>query len=100
MTCHFILYVRDQASSTAFYEKALALSPALNVPGMTEFHLAENVVLGLMPEKGIVKLLEGAIENPAEASGIPRSEVYLRVSEPEVYFERAVAAGAKVLSPI
>jgi catechol 2,3-dioxygenase-like lactoylglutathione lyase family enzyme len=32
---HFILYVRDQARSTAYYRAVLAQEPQLNVPGMT-----------------------------------------------------------------
>ena len=36
---HFILYVQDQAASTAFYSRALDAEPTLNVPNMTEFVL-------------------------------------------------------------
>lgn len=35
----FILYVADQARSTAFYSTLLNRAPTLNVPGMTEFEL-------------------------------------------------------------
>lgn len=51
---HVILYVRDQAASAAFYRAALAVSPRLDVPGMTEFEVG-GAVLGLMPEEGIVR---------------------------------------------
>ncbi len=54
---HFILYVQDQARSTAFYAQVLACQPSLNVPGMTESTLAENTILGLMPLSGIKRLL-------------------------------------------
>ena len=67
---------------------------------MTEFRLDESVVLGLMPESGIRRLLGSAIPDPAAASGIPRSELYLRVAEPERYHERAIRAGARELSAI
>lgn len=35
MTAHFILYVRDQPRSEAFYSEVLAMRPRLSVPGMT-----------------------------------------------------------------
>jgi hypothetical protein len=49
---HLILYVNDQAHSADFYARVLACAPSLNVPGMTEFTLSANCVLGLMPEAG------------------------------------------------
>ncbi len=48
---HFILYVEDQSKSTEFYSKLLNQNPTLNVPGMTEFKLTDNSVLGLMPSQ-------------------------------------------------
>ena len=100
MKAHFILYVADQSRSTIFYEKVLGLSPSLNVPGMTEFTLGTDIVLGLMPETGIVRLLGDAIENPASAKGVPRAELYLRVDSPEIYLARAMAVDARELSPL
>jgi predicted enzyme related to lactoylglutathione lyase len=47
-----ILYVKDQPSSTAFYQNIFRKTADLNVPGMTEFILAENCKLGLMPNDG------------------------------------------------
>jgi catechol 2,3-dioxygenase-like lactoylglutathione lyase family enzyme len=95
---HFILYVRDQGASRDFYRRTLGVEPSLDVPGMTELELG-GCVLGLMPERGIARLLEGAVD-PASAGGIPRSELYLLVDDPSAYVERAVAAGARVLSPL
>lgn len=100
MTAHFILYVSDQARSAAFYRKALGSAPRLDVPGMTEFSLGENAVLGLMPEAGIRRLLGEALPDPARAAGIPRSELYLRVDDPAAYHRRALEAGATELSPL
>ena len=54
---HLIFYVRDQAAATAFWQAVLDRPPDLNVPGMTEFALGAQVVLGLMPEAGIRSLL-------------------------------------------
>ena len=100
MKVHFILYVSDQERSTAFYSDVLGEVPSLNVPGMTEFRLKDSTVLGLMPETGIVHLLGPAILNPALARGIPRSEVYLVVEDPAAFQARAIAAGARELSPL
>lgn len=100
MICHFILYVSDQKKSSIFYSKVLDQTPQLDVPGMTEFKLSESGILGLMPSNGIKKLLGEVIKDPESANGIPRGEVYLRVSAPEIAFQRAVEAGAKILSPI
>ena len=98
MKIHFILYVSDQERSTAFYSQVLGEAPTLNVPGMTEFSLEDSTVLGLMPETGIVNLLGPAIFNPGLARGIPRSEVYLVVENPEAFYARAIAEGACELS--
>ncbi len=99
MVCNIILYVRDQARSRDFYALALALAPQLDVPGMTEFGLSAACVLGLMPEKGIKRLLPG-LPDPAAAAGIPRAEVYLTVPDPAAFHARALAAGALELSPL
>ena len=96
----FILYVASQEDSTAFYSRVLAMEPSLHVPGMTEFTLNEGCRLGLMPEKGIVKLLGDVLPNPAAAAGIPRSEAYLLVDDPKAFHERALRNGAKELSPL
>lgn len=100
MICHFILYVSDQNKSTEFYTQALQKSPVLNVPGMTEFKLADNCIFGLMPSNGIKKLLGDSITHPEDAAGIPRAELYLRVSNPEEAFNFAIEAGGKLLSPV
>jgi hypothetical protein len=78
---HFILYVSDQAAATAFWQVVLDCPPALDVPGMTEFALGTQVVLGLMPEAGIRSLLGPSLPDPAAARGIPRAELYLVVED-------------------
>lgn len=100
---HFILYVRDQAASARFYRAVLDLAPTLDVPGMTELPLPGGAVLGLMPERGIVRLLGDAIVDPATAGGVPRAELYLVLDdarELDRFFARALAAGARELSPV
>ena len=99
MKLNFILYVADQAKSREFYAGTLGLAPRLDVPGMTEFELFDGCVLGIMPEKGI-KMLLPAMPDPRTAGGIPRAEVYLTVPSPAVFHARALAAGAKELSPL
>jgi catechol 2,3-dioxygenase-like lactoylglutathione lyase family enzyme len=97
---HFILFVADQARSTAFYTGVLGIEPRQHVPGMTEFDLPGGGVLGLMPEQGIRNLLGAALPDPAAARGIPRAELYLVLTEPRGYHARALAAGARELSPL
>lgn len=99
-TAHFILYVADQERSARFYRAALARAPRLDVPGMTEFDLPGGAVLGLMPERGIVRLLGPALADPASASGVARSELYLLVSDAAACHARALSAGARELSPM
>lgn len=97
---HFILYVKDQAQSAGFYTRVLGCASSLNVPGMTEFALSETCVLGLMPEAGIKRLLGEKLPDPAQAAGIPRSEIYLYVENPSEYHRRALEAGAIELSAL
>lgn len=97
---HFILYVKDQARSTEFYRRVLDCPPTLNVPGMTEFTLADQCVLGLMPEANIKRLLGDRLPDPASGNGVPRAEVYLLVPQPHDYHCRAIACGAIELSEL
>lgn len=97
---HLILYVADQARSTAFYRHALGATPRLDVPGMSEFDLSSGCVLGLMPIAGARELLGAALPDPARAAGVPRAELYLLVADPAASHQRALAAGARELSPL
>lgn len=95
----FILYVSNQEKSKLFYEKLLGIPPTLHVPGMTEFTLAENCKLGLMPENGIAKILETKTPHPSSGNGIPRCELYLKVKEAAEFLKRGLDLGAKEISP-
>lgn len=96
----FILYVKDQPAARDFYAAALGLAPVLDVPGMTEFVLGSGCKLGLMPENGIAKIISPALPHPSGAGGIPRCELYLLVDAAEKYMERAMHAGARLVSPL
>lgn len=95
-----ILYVNDQQASTEFYSKLFRKNPDLNVPGMTEFKLAENCNLGLMPNKGIAKILLDKTPHPDKGNGIPRCELYFYVENIQLEYDNALQLGAKLISPI
>lgn len=95
-----ILYVNDQVVSAEFYRKLFRSEPVLNVPGMTEFQLAENCKLGLMPNKGIAKILDGKTPHPDKGNGIPRCELYLYVADPALEARNALQAGATLVSEL
>lgn len=95
-----ILYVADQKRSRDFYSAVLGRDPGLDVPGMTEFDLADNLKLGLMPQEGIARILSDQTPHPATGNGIPRCELYLHTDSLEDQFEQALNAGATEISKI
>ena len=95
---HFILYVHDQEASRTFFEAVLGRPPTLHVPGMTEFTVSPTTVIGLMPERNIERLL-GLAEGATAQTGL-RGELYLMVPDPGDCHSRALAAGARELSPL
>lgn len=97
---HFIFYVADQERSAAFYRGVLGSEPRVHVPGMTEFALPGGGVLGLMPEANIRKLLRGVWPVAGRMQGAPRAELYLVVEDPRACHARALAHGARELSPL
>jgi predicted enzyme related to lactoylglutathione lyase len=99
METEFILYVADQEKSKLFYSMGLGLKPALDVSGMTEFELGENCKLGLMPEKGINKILSGKTADPSSGNGIPRCELYFKYEDLQPIYQQFINAGAKLVSP-
>lgn len=96
----FILYVADQEASMVFYQAVLGQAPSLHVPGMTEFLLVENCKLGLMPNRGIARLLGDCLPHPELGAGIPRAELYLYGEDAEARYQRAIQAGALAVSPV
>lgn len=95
-----ILYVEDQKRSRDFYSKLLEKEPSLDVPGMTEIILSDNLKLGLMPENGIAKILSDKTPHPSTGNGIPRCELYLYVEDSDKQYQQAVSLGANEISPV
>ena len=95
-----ILYVNNQEESNKFYQKIFRSLPDLNVPGMTEFFISDSCKLGLMPNKGIAKILSNKVPHPDLGNGIPRCELYLYVDNIHFEFDNAIKSGAKLISPI
>src|ERR1035437_621714 len=95
-----ILYVANQQKSRDFYSAILQMKPGLDVPGMTEFILADNLKLGLMPENGIAKILSDKTPHPKTGNGIPRCELYILTDKIEELQKTAIENGAIEVSKI
>ena len=67
---------------------------------MVEFILSDNCKLGLMPNKGIAKILADKTPHPDKGIGIPRCELYLYVADIQLEYDNALRNGAKLISPI
>lgn len=100
MKVEFILYVEDQSRSKEFYKGFLNMEPLLDVQGMTEFLLTAECKLGIMPNKGIQKILKNTLPDPALGNGIPRCELYLIIHDAEEYMQRGLKIGAKLISEL
>ena len=96
----FIIYVADPLLSKHFYTSVFNNDPVLDVPGMIEFQLSDQCKLGIMPEKGIAKILKDKTPHPSKGNGIPRCEIYLFVENIQSYIDRTVKAGGKLISPL
>lgn len=96
----FILYVSNQHESKNFYQALFGKEPSLDVPGMTEFLLADNCKLGLMPNDGIAKILGDKTPHPSNGTGIPRCELYLVFDNADEVLQAAVSNGAQLISPM
>ncbi|MBL7809852.1 MAG: hypothetical protein JNN28_18670 [Saprospiraceae bacterium] len=96
----FILYVSDQARSSAFYQSILRRKPDLDVPGMTEFNLTDTCKLGLMPNKGIARIIGDQLPHPDTGNGIPRCELYFYVKDVQEMFAHGLQLGISIISPV
>lgn len=95
-----ILYVNDQEASCKFYQNIFRKEADLHVPGMTEFNLSDNCKIGLMPNKGIAKILANKTPHPDSGNGIPRCELYFYVDNIQFEFGNAIKSGARLISPV
>lgn len=95
-----ILYVSNQAISRDFYKSILKAEPILDVPGMTEFKLSQQLILGLMPEAGMAKILQNKMPHPSTGNGIPRCELYWLVDDINLAYQSNKEAGATLISDI
>lgn len=94
----FILYVENQGASRDFYAALFQQVPSLDVPGMTEFTLAPNVKLGLMPNDGIAKILKDKTPHPEKGKHIPRCELYLNVDDLEQVYQHVLSLNILIIS--
>jgi len=97
---HLIWFVRDQEVSTEFYARVLGCEPTLRVPGMTEFSLPGGAVLGLMPEGAVRRLHGEDVVAAGDDPPLPRAELYLIVEDAGAHHARALAQGAREVSPL
>ncbi|MEI8136811.1 MAG: hypothetical protein WCH21_05745, partial [Bacteroidota bacterium] len=88
----------NNSAAKHFTKKYLKQNPLLDVPGMTEFKLSDNFLLGLMPEKGISKILCPSMPNPSSGNGIPKCELYLIAADPVTSLKNAIEIGAIQIS--
>ena len=97
MEVEFILYVGDLAKSRDLYAILLDRAPALDVPGMVEFQL-DGCKLGLMPNRGIARIITPPLPDPASGNGVPRCELYLLMEDAEAILLRAERIGLDPVS--
>lgn len=98
VSVELILYVNNQQKSRDFYAFLLQQDPCLDVPGMTEFLIADNTKLGLIPENGIANILQPIAPHPATGSGIPRCELYLLLKNPDDFINRLKKLNSLLIS--
>jgi uncharacterized glyoxalase superfamily protein PhnB len=99
METEIILFVQDRTLSTNFYRAVLGVEPVLDVDGMTQFALGADSRLGLMPLSGAKKIIPNAFSKEDLNKSV-RSELYLRVDDPQAYYSRAIQNGASELSKL
>ncbi len=94
-----IFYVNDPDRAKKFYRAILHREPTLDVPGMCEFPLAEDYLLGLMPDASMKRLLGSHLPDTASSASL-RAELYLFCDDPAADYALACSLGATPLSPL
>ncbi len=95
---HIILFVDNQDISTAFYENLLLKKADLNVKGMTEFHVNQQLTIGLMPSLGIDKILDNQLKSPSGINNVAKCELYLLIEDFENEYIRIKNSGVTLIS--
>ena len=97
---HTILFVQNQEDSIRFYEKLLRRKPILNVPGMTEFELQENHILGLMPSENIERIIDEKMKSIQKNSDLIICELYIYVDNLDEMLDYCKAENFNVVSDL
>lgn len=95
-----ILAVRDVRVSAAFYAAAFGWNRVVDAPVYAEFALPGGQRFGVYDRDGFARNT-GALPCPVPAGATSPAEVYLHVDgDLAAAVDRALAAGARVLSPL
>lgn len=94
-----ILAVRDLAAAVRFYKGAFAWEQMVEVPVYVEFALPGGMRLGVYQRESFAKNT-GHLPAATPTDVITPTELYFYVDEPEAAVARALAAGARLLSPL
>ena len=86
-----IIFVENQEKARDFYKEVLDMEPLMDVPGMTEFKLADNMLLGIMPMRNKNMMDIKTIKHWKRRNS--KCQIYLPVDEPDDYYNRVVKAG-------
>lgn len=100
MKSMIILFITDQQKSKMLYKSILGKEPILDVIGMTEFKLSDDVSLGLMPRKNIHTIISADIDELHNFQNSPVAELYLRMNNSEIIIRSAIDKGAKLICPM
>lgn len=99
MKCVFHLYVSDNQRSAQFYSEAFEITPLLHDGGI-QFQLPGGCSFGLLTEKSAKARFGTLIDDPEMSNGISRIEMAVSIADPSACIERAITAGAKMISPL
>lgn len=94
-----ILAVDDLARASAFYRAVLGWDVVVDVPVYLELAGPGGIRLGVYRTEGFARNV-GVVPAGAAPGAISRCELYLRCDDPAAVIERAIAAGARLLSPL
>ena len=94
-----ILAVEDVVRAGRFYRAVLGWDAAVEVPVYVELVGRDGARLGLYRADGYARNT-GVAPAAHPPGAITRTELYLRCADPEALIARAVAEGARLLSPL